>query len=740
MAKQRSQGGGRKTNSEPRVQRFNQWNGMNIQYSPRDFVATSASEEDQTDLQMNFTVIQNNVSVTNTKTLETRSALREAFSAPTGLRYTGPCCMFDNLIFLTTSNGRIERVKINPTAVGVTDPTAMNNRSISSGFSVDRDWVTVDTTSGLNNPPRFESVNVALGQLIACGSNKHLYSGSVLTPSIRGCPEGPKPTKFVLSSVYFSVYGNLYLTNEDGSVVIGDKEGKGDASFRIGLTWTYLSKFGPTRPAEPLYFYCNKPTTEWNSQDYIMFGQNMHDWCEKNCVGIELYYTEGNYQDFAFLDRMDFSNYPSWEGFRYTWTGTSNIDNTSVWAISNLSLPDRNYSGGAPCTDVREVDGRLYFFGGDPGYRLWIGGNPGNELSVSDSTGGGFVDINPGSDEQVVDVEKYKTQSGNSIVTILCSASNTSREFRYNLVENAVTLSNEQSIKGYQPEQVGGAVGTRSGRASLVCEDGLYTVNRYGVALTTMTMEYNSQIKVNYISDPIEPVFKGLLSNKLENSIMLNVDGKIFLALGDSDDTVDNVLFVYDVGLKAWWTYSLDIDAPILNMFHFDNVNSQEGIGIVTANKVYLLPTTLEDDPDELPNCQFLIETAELSTQMPIQGYFHLTQLEFRFDRFIGNMKIECICIDQFGRRVTTVKNISYNDVQYGLVEWMRIDLRCKSYKLRFTGEANFRMTHFMAKLYTLPNRVGIVWGFDDSQTHNQNYDIHPTFKNYNDLKNAIIP
>lgn len=703
----RSQGGGRTSNSEPRVQVFKDFAGVNFQESPREFVHGSDVEPDQTNLQMNYMAVQNNVRVCDNKTLETRADIRKIVNGT----FSGPAITFNNYIF--ASNG-------------------------STIYCYDLDTGSSSAISYVNNygtTPVWEDLAVANGQLVALADDGRMFTGEMNGPSTVVSNVPPFDRSNALSFEAVVPKGNLKVSEENTD----------EFGFRIGLQFTYLSKFGPSLPSEPLYFYANKPTTEWNAQDYltIVIPAGMYHAQHDFIIGAEIYYTEGTYQDFTFLEHLDFTTMDAMVFYDYDWFGVSDIDSTEIWAISNLTVPTENYTAGAPVSRIDEIDGRLYMYG-DPGkpYRLYIGGNPGNEFSISRGTGGGFVDVNPGSGEEIRKVVKYKTQSGNSIVSFLCGSENTSREKRYNLVENAVTLSNEQSVKGWQAEEVSGAVGTRSFEGVLVCEDGLYTVNRYGLALTTLTMEYNSQIKVNFVSQAIEPVFHDDLSERLKRSIILNINGIIYFAVGgEGAAKFDDALFCYDTGLKAWWSYTLDGIGPILNMFHVDYEQHQEGIGLVTDNGIYLMPTTQTHDTTTVYQHDFIIETAEMATSMPQQQWQHITQFQFEFDHFVGDMRIEFIAIDQFGRKITTVKNISASTTQYGLTEWMRIDLKVRSYKLRFTGRANFRLTHFMAKTYTLSNKVGIVWGFDSSQgKFGSTNNIRRYFKNYNDVKESIIP
>ena len=442
-----------------------------------------------------------------------------------------------------------------------------------------------------------------------------------------------------------------------------------------------------------------------------------------------------------FLGRVDVSaNATTWA---YNWYGY--VDATSMWPMANLIAPTENYTKGVHASRVKDIDGRLYFWGDSSNmHRLYIGGNPGNLLSISPGTGGGFVDVEPGTSQTVRHVCKYKTQSGNSIITMLCSSPNTRKEQRYNLVENSISLSNEQSMKSWQDEQVAGAVGCKSYDGAVVCEDGLYSISRYGLALTTMTMEYNSQIRTNYVSDPVKPVFTDAVDTeaRLVSSMLLELDGIIYMALGtgeQQDGKLDNVLFCYDIDLKAWWTYTLDVDEPIYQLFHVDWQGQREGIGIVTKKKIYMLPTTVADETYNKPKHSFLIETAQLSTQMPQQTWQYLSQLEFHFDYFIGDATIHIRAVDMFGRKLDIIKKISEADEIFDYVVHMRIDQRVMSYVITMTGEARFRMTHFIARVYTLSNKIGQVWGFDDSISHRSSGSVHPTFKCYNDVRRAIF-
>lgn len=701
--KQRAQGGGRKANSEPRQQVFRDFGGCNFELSPRDFTLGKDVDQEQSDLQMNYVVIQNNAGMTTNKTIETRNNLETLFTAPSGRTFTDACILIGRELYLGLDDGSLK--------YGNLGSTTLND-------------VTLTNRADGSPAHHWKSFAYADNKLIGTTQENQLWTGIVGDHNISNARKVPDPS--VLTMANLAQKGSLRI-----SATMDD-----DHPYRVAVAYAYVNKYGPTKHSNQLTFYANYPVDEWHGGRYL----NIHATAATGYAikAVELYYTTGNSSSLLFAGRTDI---PGEDGGNWSFNWFGYLDATSMWPVANLIAPTENFTEGVKASRVACIDSRMYFWGnsGQP-QRLYIGGNPGNLFSVSPGTGGGFVDVEPGSGQDIRVVTKYKTQSGASIITMLCNSQNSQMEQRFNLVENSVSLSNEQNMKSWQAEQVAGAVGCKSYNGAVVCEDGLYSISRYGLALTTMTMEYNSQIRTNYVSDPIKPAFTDKNRNLLQNAALIECDGVIYLAFGRDDSTLDNMLFCYDIDLKAWWSISLDIDEPILNLVHIDYEGYREGIGIITRNHVYLLPLTKDDDTTLDADFSTTIQTGELSTQQPQQGWFYLSQLEFRFDYFIGSVLVELVGIDQFGRKVTTKKHFTHDSTVYNSAEYMRIDLRLQSYQIRITGQARFRLSHFIAKLYVMSAKQGLVWGFDDSQSFRSNGDIHPTFQDYNDIRKAIIP
>ena len=717
-SKQRAQGGGRTPNSEPRMQVFKEFGGCNFELSPRAFTLGKEVDQEQSDQQMNFVVVQNNAGIVSNKTIETRNNLVKLFDAPESRKFTDACILIGPELYIGLDDGEL--------VYGTLDAGTLNNVEV------------LTHPTGLNH--HWKSFAYADNKLICTTAENQLYttdsSETISSHRVSNAIRVPNPIQLSFDDC-LEAKGSLNISSTPGDAY----------PYRVAIAYAYINKFGPTKCSLQLPFYANYPVEEWhggrylkvNIPDTVTVEGTQRSLSEYYGVkAIEFFYTTGNSSSLLFAGRTD-STDEQGTTWPFEWFGY--LDATSMWPVANLIAPTDNFTEGAKASRVACIDSRMYFWGSSfQPQRLYIGGNSGNLFSISPGTGGGFVDVEPGSGQDIRVVTKYKTQSGASIVTMLCNSENSSLEQRFNLVENEVSLSNEQTMKSWQAEQVAGAVGCKSYNGAIVCEDGLYSISRYGLALTTMTMEYNSQIRANYVSDPIKPAFTDKNHNLLENSAIVECDGVIYLAFGRNDDNLDNMLFCYDIDQKAWWTVSLDIDEPILNILNIDYEKYREGIGIITKNSVYLLPLTKDDSPSTSANFPVTIQTGELSTQQPQQNWFYLSQLEFRFDYFIGSVLVELTGIDQFGRKVTTRKQISHSSTVYNDAEYMRVDLRLQSYQIRITGQARFRLTHFIAKVYVMSAKQGLVWGFDDSQSFRSDGDIHPTFLDYNDIRKAIIP
>lgn len=732
-------------NSEPRMMTFKGWKGININESPLGWNPIEAGEFNESDLMPNYLVVQNNANTTHSGSIETRNDTVILAEPPVEngkqLEFTGVSCLRSDKLICAFNDNSIRWIQL-----GTSEWNKINIIDVVDG-RIDQAvrWTSIEyyqsTLICLTGPAKNDRIS---GEIFV-GDFDPITDE--MPEFVKNAKEIPNPTiKPKLERM-----GSL----EDGTV------------SRISIGYVYSNKFGTTMSDGTWESISVAEGPErWHSGKYLTI------YTEGNAIpqgyditGVDLYCRLDENSDSIFIGHVDIKEDQT--NWMFNWLGA--MADTSAWTSVSLQLPTENTTKGVDASYVRVHDGRLYFWGGKDKYRLWIGGNPGNELSVARGTGGAFVDIEPGSGIEIKGTAKFKTYNGASIVTIMCSNHNSSKVKRYNLVETNLTISNELSTKGYMAEEVANVVGCTSSHGFGAWADGLYSIYRYGLMVTTMAMEYNSQLRSSPVSENIAPIFNDIKAERLANSHMIYIDDKLYIIMGEEEnydtdndnlyERLDRLILCYDINSKCWWTYTFDIDEEVISVTNIDAENHWEGLGIITPSKFCLIPTTgptASSSPTWNPNSiwepkndkdlafEVTVETGELTIRTPPQNTSYLSQLEFRFDYIVGDMEIIVDGVDYYGRRRTIKKEVSIDEIQRRYAVYMRVDELFETYKVTIKGKVRFRMTHFIAKLYTQSSRIDQVYGFVDhsyySDRHGGSTDVHHPLDSYNNLRDAIIP
>lgn len=700
------------SSSEPRVLIYNQWTGISIKDVPLNWHELDEANHNQADLMDNFLHLQNNIdTVQGNKTLETRSDTIRIANTPSGSTLTGVACLHEDRLIVATDDNKLWW-----TTLG----TGLNN------------WTEIPATDADTNLPASKSwthIGYYQQSLIGLTDEAEIYVGDILTDS----------------TYYQSVSSSKRITNPSTGPTLTKKGSLSDGTVtRLSIAYTCTNVFGQTLPSQYTTLYVDANPVEWSAKKYLTVSGTAPT--NQGVTGIDLYCVFDENQDAIFIGHT----LPNADGtWSFNWLGA--LSDTSVWTNVSLTVPTENSTKGVSARHFRHHDGRLYFWGGTEKYRLYIGGNPGNELSVARGVGGAFVDIEPGTGTEVHGTHKFKTYNGASIVTVMCGNPNTQSVKRFNLLETNTTITTEISHKGYMWEEVSNVVGCNSDWGSGVWADGLYSVSRYGLALTTQAMESSNQLRTMYVSDNIMTLFSYRLGRRLNDARMMQIKDIVYIVLSEDPDdepgnppetSLDKVILCYDIGMKAWYTYTIDTNDRILHIMHIDSEDHWEGIGVITENNVLCIPTTSRQTVNA-PEFDVILETGELSSRSPLQETTYLNQLEVKFDYFIGECDILIDMVDYYGRHVTVEKHIHEDQLRYDWTEWIRIDKLVESYRIILKGPARFRLTHFLAKTYGQSKKINQVYGFNDRVSYiNRNggtNEHHHYIKDYNNLREAIV-
>lgn len=811
--------------SEPRTISFKGWQGVNFVDSPltwnplEDFHA-DPRKFNQTDLPNNFLMVQNNVNTTDLLGLETRmDSIKLAKhphyegveeGGPLDWKFTGVCAMYKKWMFCVVrknenTSGTSWREKIVYRDITQT-PTSPDSEITGWPSSI------TPKVGATSNPTLIEICELGFfeGNLVATARdyNANPDTGLLLLASVtvsedgssisvKGMDWSANPPSESATDVITDTPKISPLTNRPGVKPVITAKGtmaSADSStdaapVRIEVKFCYTNRLGSTltqTDANCATKYVELSPALWSARKYVRISPAAGDTVDVTSVsGIDLYARDTENIDWVFIGHVNVTRAQVQAGsWYYDWYG--NMTDISQWVTSQLMVPTDNTTHGPDATHFDSHDSRIYFWGmPSKPYRLWVGGNPGSEFSVARGLGGAWVDIEPGSGYDVKGTAKWKTTSGANIITIMCGNQNTTKIRRFNLVETNLSLTNEISYKSYMYEEVSNVVGCNSRWGYGVYDEGLYSLNRYGLMLTTMAAEYNNQMKNQKVSDAIEPIFTNSLGRQLSDGRMVCINGVIYIALSEDDNEIGlgNVILCYDTSLKAWYTWTHDQtlgledltdDDRVLHIFAIDSDEWIEGLGTITATEVRLYPVTGEQEPVK-PPFQVLIESGEIAPRQPMQAYWYLQQMELRFDYFVGDPEDPATVlvegVDYYGRYFQIEKKLNYkqrnwqpyNDngaiahhkvlpngpewteviEQRNYTEWIRIDKLVQSVRIRIKGRARFRLTHINAKVYQQADNISTPYGYDASDSgynaKGQPFKIHHYINDYNNLRRAVV-
>lgn len=778
-------------NSEPRVNSYRGWQGVNFVDAPLTWepLETGRDKFRETDLPPNYLMVQNNLVTTDTKSLETRRDSELLGTAPDGYRFTGVAGVYRHWLFcVARSTGQAWHEKICYKPLGGSSWTDITVRVGDVDDPIGVEVCEIGFYEGnLVATARDLAQSAPVGLLLLARMdvdeehgtleiNGVIWSGSA-SPENRIC-DTPKAVDRPTVDPSLEAVNMKFSDKAHGATT--------DAPIRVEVKYCYTNRLGSTlcqTDSHCATLYVEISPALWTTGRFVRVRPGgAEDGEVSSITGIDLYGREGENLDWVFIGHVNVTPAQVRAGtWYYNWYG--NMTDISQWLTSQLMVPTDNTTHGPDATHFSCHDSRMYYWGMESKpYRLWIGGNPGSEFSVARGLGGAWVDIEPGSGFDVKGTEKWKTTSGANIVTIMCGNRNTTKVKRFNLVETNLTLSNEIQYKSYMYEEVSNVVGCNSRWGHGVYSDGLYSLSRYGLMLTTMAMEYNSQMRNQCMSDVIDPIFTERIGKRISDGRMVCIDEVIYIVLseesGHDDEPVplDNVILCYDVNLKAWytWTHDQDLTSPdsdkVLHVFAVDSDEYEEGLGVVTGEQVRLYPVTGIQQPVP-PDFQVLVETGELVPRLPAQAFWYVQQLELRFDYFISDPDEEDAPptvlvegVDYYGRQFQIEKRLNKNGRRWQTendngkgwdedegewteqrehVEWIRIDKYVESFRLRIKGKARFRLTHINAKMYQQSDTIGTPYGFDARDTyHNRRGGktvIHHYIDDYNNLRRAVV-
>lgn len=164
--------------------------------------------------------------------------------------------------------------------------------------------------------------------------------------------------------------------------------------------------------------------------------------------------------------------------------------------------------------------------------------------------GGGYIDLNKGSDERVEAVVHFRDGRGNAVATALTSSpSGAGSTWHIALTTLTVDTINIIVPQAYQQQ---GAVGTRSPRGVVEYNDSVYFPSPKGFHSTGSKQSILNVLVTNEISDNIRPSVQGISNMHAEKIAGYGTNGRIYWSV-PAGSSENNQIWVLDLERGGSW-------------------------------------------------------------------------------------------------------------------------------------------------------------------------------------------
>lgn len=170
--------------------------------------------------------------------------------------------------------------------------------------------------------------------------------------------------------------------------------------------------------------------------------------------------------------------------------------------------------------------------------------------------GGGYIDLNKGSDERVEAVVHFRDGRGNAVATALTSSpSGAGSTWHIALTTLTVDTINIIVPQAYQQQ---GSVGTRSPRGVVEYNDSVYFPSPKGFHSTGSKQSILNVLVTNEISDNIRPSVQSINNMYAEKIAGYGTNGRIYWSVPAGSST-NNQTWVFDVERGGTWALPWNI-------------------------------------------------------------------------------------------------------------------------------------------------------------------------------------
>lgn len=279
------------------------------------------------------------------------------------------------------------------------------------------------------------------------------------------------------------------------------------------------------------------------------------------------------------------------------------LDSSATTSYIDTGVATPNPYQEAPTTD--STGGPKYAYLALSGNRLWGTRDPNLPYRVgwtgtgqymgafNPFYGGGYIDLNKGSDERPEVVSHFRDGRGNAVATVLTSNPNGAGS-TWHIALSTLTVDTLVIVipQAYQQQ---GSVGTRSPRGVVEYNDSIYSPSPKGFRSTGSRQSILNVLVTSDISDSIRPSVRSISNAYADKIAGYAFDGRIYWSVPFGNST-NNQTWVYDLERGGSW--SLYWTVGVKQFFEYtDSTGNIRLLGIpVTGTKLIQFTTGVSGD------------------------------------------------------------------------------------------------------------------------------------------------
>ena len=307
---------------------------------------------------------------------------------------------------------------------------------------------------------------------------------------------------------------------------------------------TALNDVGETVGSSEIDITSNIPRIQWNpditpaSNQYVDLSWN----AVSGALKYQVYYATETGKELLLFDSD---------------TVTARDDN-SFTENPNAICPSQDSTGAPKFSIISISDNVIWGLAPEFPWRVFWSGTGTNLGRFATAYGGGWVDLDYGSEETVQYIEHYRTGKGDTATTVFCKTPEGTGSI-WQISLQSIPISTDENVIGANTLKIVGSIGTNAPGAVVKAGDSIIFLNKRGAYNLGNKAQVANVLSTDELSGNIRPSYRSLNMAKANQFVGHWYDSKLFFSAAEGAGEND-MIFMMDTERHEWnwkWTFGV---------------------------------------------------------------------------------------------------------------------------------------------------------------------------------------